>query len=210
MAKSEPERNASRSELPTISSTLLQRVQQMQPDAWSRLVEVFGPIVYRWCRQSGLPGHDATDVVQEVFASVSRGVGNFHRSQADQSFRNWLATITRNRVRDYYRRQAKRPKAQGGTQALMDWQNMADPIEADPIEASLSGDDLEGEISRRVLDLVRVEFEERTWLAFRKTAVEGRLPADVAEDLGMSVASVYQAKSRILRRLRQQLDDLPK
>ncbi|MDP6719668.1 MAG: sigma-70 family RNA polymerase sigma factor, partial [Pirellulaceae bacterium] len=64
--------NPVRGELPSISTTLLVRVQQMQPDAWARLVEVFGPIVYRWCRQSGLSGHDASDVVQEVFASVTR------------------------------------------------------------------------------------------------------------------------------------------
>ena len=68
---------------------------------------------------------------------------------------------------------------------------------------------MDGEISRRVLELVRSEFEERTWLAFKKTAIEEKVPSDVAEELGMSVASVYQAKSRILRRLRQQLADLP-
>jgi len=43
-----------RRELPTLSSTLLQRVRDMNPDGWNRLVEVFGPIVYRWCRQSGV------------------------------------------------------------------------------------------------------------------------------------------------------------
>lgn len=205
MSSDNQQQHPHRSEIPTISSTLLERVQAMQPDAWGRLVEVFGPIVYRWCRQSGLSGHDASDIVQEVFASVSRGIENFHRSAADQSFRNWLATITRNRVRDHYRRLAKQPDAEGGTQAMLNWQSMADPI-----EASLSGDNLEGEISRRVMDLVRSEFEERSWLAFKKTAVEGRYPSAVAEELGMSLASVYQAKSRILRRLRQQLNEIPK
>ena len=175
-------------ELPTISSTLLQQIQDMQPGAWGRLVQVFGPIVYRWCRQSGVPSHDASDIVQEVFSSVSRGITNFHRSQEGQSFRNWLATISRNRIRDYYRRQAKAPTAQGGTEALQAWQNMPDPI-----EESLTGDQLDGEISRRVMELVRAEFEERTWLAFHKTVVEGQLPASVARDLDMNVASVYQA-----------------
>jgi len=199
-----------RNELPSISSTLLDRVRQMQPEAWGRLVEVFGPIVYRWCRQSGLPGQDASDVVQEVFASVSRGIGNFHRSQVDQSFRNWLATITRNRVRDYRRRAAKQPQAAGGTEALAELQNVADPVEPDDLDSTFSGENLEGEISRRVLDLVRSEFEERSWLAFQKTAVLGQLPIEVAEELDMNVAAVYQAKSRILRRLRQLLADLPK
>lgn len=201
--------NTRRSELPSLSSTLLDRVRQMQPDAWARLVEVFGPIVYRWCRQSGLTGHDASDVVQEVFASVARGVENFHRSQEDQSFRNWLATITRNRVRDHWRRSAKQPDAAGGTEALNSLQNVADPNDTS-LDATISSANMEGEISRRMLDLVRSEFEEKSWLAFRMTTVDGRLAADVADELGMTVAAVYKAKSRILRRLRQQLSDLPK
>jgi RNA polymerase sigma-70 factor (ECF subfamily) len=180
----------------------------MQPDAWTRLVEIFGPIVYRWCRQSGLSGHDASDVVQEVFASVSRGIGNFHRSQENQSFRNWLATITRNRVRDFWRRSAKQPGATGGTEALRGLQDLADPLDAS-LDATISVADIEGEVTRRVLDLVRSEFEEKSWLAFQRTAVDGKLAADVALELGMTVAAVYKAKSRIFRRLRQQLGELP-
>ena len=119
-----------------------------------------------------------------------------------------MATITRNRVRDFYRRAARNPRGAGGTENLADWQNLPDPIEQSLSDESLHGE-LDGEISRRVLELVRSEFEERTWLAFKKTAIEEKVPSDVAEELGMSVASVYQAKSRILRRLRQQLADLP-
>lgn len=180
----------------------------MQPDAWTRLVEIFGPIVYRWCRQSGLSGHDASDVVQEVFASVSRGIGNFHRSQENQSFRNWLATITRNRVRDFWRRSAKQPGATGGTDALLGLKNLADPLDAS-LDATITIANIEVEITRRAMDLVRIEFEEKSWLAFQRTAVDGKLAADVAVELGMSVAAVYKAKSRIFRRLRQQLGDLP-
>jgi RNA polymerase sigma-70 factor (ECF subfamily) len=58
------------------------------------------------------------------------------------------------------------------------------------------------------LDLVRGEFENRTWEAFWRTAVEDRPARDVADELGMSVLAVYKAKSRVLRRLRQELGDL--
>lgn len=200
--------NANRKELPSLSSSMLGRVKQMQPDAWTRLVEIFGPIVYRWCRQSGLSGHDASDVVQEVFSSVSHGICNFHRSQENQSFRNWLATITRNRVRDYWRRSAKQPGATGGTEALLGLKNVAEPSDAS-LDATISVADIEVEITRRAMDLVRIEFEEKSWLAFQRTAIDGKLAADVAVELGMSVAAVYKAKSRIFRRLRQQLGDLP-
>ena len=58
------------------------------------------------------------------------------------------------------------------------------------------------------LDLVRAEFEDRTWEAFRRVAIERQSPARVAVELGMSIQAVYKAKSRVLRRLRQELDGL--
>lgn len=192
-----------RTELSSISSTLLDRARQMQPEAWGRLVQVFGPVVYRWCRQSGLPAHDAADVVQEVFVSVSRGIAGFQRSEPQDSFRSWLATITRNRVRDYFRRQTRQPPAQGGSEGMARLQDVPD------VEQSVSTDGLEGEVTRQVVGLVRAEFEDRTWRAFWLTTVDQRQAAVVASELGMSVAAVYQAKSRVLRRLRQQLKELP-
>ena len=81
-----------------------------------------------------------------------------------------------------------------------------------PVEPSDQGhradDELEAWLSRRGLQLVRAEFENRAWGAFWRTAVEGQAPADVAEDLGMSVQAVYKAKSRVLRRLREELGDV--
>ena len=189
----------------SISSTLLDRVRAKRPEAWTRLVELYGPVVYRWCRQSGVRREDAADLVQDVFAAVARGIGTFSRNRPGDSFRAWLATITRNKVRDHFRRLRKTPDAQGGTDAQERWLDLAEPSEA----TSLSGQpELGGLLSRRALELVRVEFENRTWDAFWRTAVEGRSPADVADELGVSVLSVYQAKSRVLRRLRRELGDL--
>ena len=77
----------------------------MDPAGWNRLVLVFAPIVYRWCRRSGIRQADAPDIVQEVFTTVAHGIANFQRQRAQGSFRAWLATITRSRVRDYLRKQ---------------------------------------------------------------------------------------------------------
>lgn len=191
-------------ELPTLSTTLLQRIRDMNPDGWSRLVEVFGPIVYQWCRRAGVSEHDATDVVQEVFASVARGVGNFERQKSSGSFRSWLATITRNQVRDHFRRSQKRPVARGGTEAMSNWREMEESLDLTVDESNF-----DGRVSRRVLELVRSEFEDRTWQAFWKTTIDESSAAEVGEELEMSVAAVYQSKSRVLRRLRQKLAELP-
>ena len=191
-------------EHPTLSSMLLGGVQQMDPDSWSRLVSTFGPIVYRWCRSSGVSESDASDLVQDVFASVARGISRFEREKTEGSFRSWLATITRNRVRDHFRRQANRHTAEGGTEALTRLQQQADSL-----DSSICGDSIDSPLIRRALETVRAEFEETTWKAFWMTTVEGKQASVVAELLGISVASVYQAKSRVLRRLRQRVAEIP-
>ncbi|MEM7478590.1 MAG: RNA polymerase sigma factor, partial [Planctomycetota bacterium] len=112
-------------EHPTLSTGLLGAVQAMDPSGWSRMVTTFGPIVYSWCRSSGVPESDAPDVVQEVFAAVARGIVGFEKNKTKGSFRSWLATITRNKIRDYFRQLAKRQEAQGGTQALQWLQEQA-------------------------------------------------------------------------------------
>lgn len=209
-------------ELPSLSSSLLVRVQAMQPEAWARLVEVFSPIVYRWARQAGLSSADSADVVQDVFIAVAKNVSNFERQKGKASFRCWLATITRNRVRDCFRRKQKYPDGHGGTEGLErlnklpDQNLMGKDIKLSPTEPS--DQDLENSISLaslderlpvRVLELVKANFGEQTWQAFCSTVVKGDSAADVAARFDMSVASVYQAKSRILRQLRERMSELP-
>lgn len=199
--------NQDRPEHPTLSSSLLAGAKQMDSDSWSRLVSTFGPVVYGWARASGVTESDASDVVQNVFASVARGIPSFERQKEKGSFRSWLATITRNRVRDYFRRQAKHDKAIGGTAAMERMQQQPDV--ADDLDSSICPDSALGTIQRRVMESVRAEFEDSTWQAFWMLTVENKTGAEVAEKLGVSLASVYQSKSRILRRMRKRLAELP-
>ncbi len=192
------------SEHPTLSTQWLANVQEMDAESWSRLANVFGPIVYRWCRTSHVPEADAADVVQEVFASVARGIVDFQRQREQGSFRVWLATITRNRVRDYYRRQSKLIAAAGGTEAMQALQQHAEGL-----DESISLVGIETTLTQRLLQQVRSEFEHVTWNAFWQTTIEEQPVSEVARALGISPASVYQAKSRVLRRLRQRVAELP-
>lgn len=202
-------------ELPSLSTSLLLRAQAMEPDAWARLVQVFSPIVYRWARQSGLSADDSTDVVQDVFVAVAQNINRFGRHKEKGSFRSWLATITRNRVRDAFRRKLKMPDGIGGTEALRTLENMGTrhPRNDDPsdqqLEETISLADLECQLPLGVLKLVKQQTEEKTWQAFWATTVLGDSANDVAERMNMNVASVYQAKSRILRRLRTLMKEIP-
>lgn len=203
MSSVEPN-SAAAPEHPTLSSMQLDGVRAMEPVAWSRMVTTFGPIVYRWCRTSGVKESEAPDVVQEVFASVARGIATFEREKTQGSFRSWLATITRNKVRDHFRHQAKSQQAEGGTEALMYLQQFAEEL-----DSTICAETAEASIVRLVLGQVEAEFEPATWRAFWLTTIENRRAADVSAELGVSAASVYQAKSRVLRRLRGRLAELP-
>ncbi len=190
-------------EHPTLSSMFLTSLQSLDPEGWRRLVHVFGPIVYRWCRTSGISEQDAADVVQEVFASVARGIPKFQPQKEQGSFRSWLATITRNRVRDYFRKYSRAQPATGGTAAHLQWQQLEESL-----DSTISTDSTRSSVVRRVLEGVRAEFEKSTWQAFWLTAVEGQSAAEVSAAISISTASVYQAKSRVLRRLRQRLAEM--
>jgi len=190
----------------SVSSGLLDRVRARQPEAWRRLVRLYGPVVYGWCRQSGIQASDAADVVQEVFQSVSTAINGFRRNRPGDSFRGWLWTITRNKLRDHFRHRQGLPAAQGGTEA----QQRLAQIPDNPPDSSSVDDKIDGSqsLTNRGLELVRAEFEDRTWQAFWRATVDAQPAAAVADELGMTVAAVYKAKSRVMRRIRQELGDL--
>ncbi len=164
-------------------------------------------MVFGWCRGAGLRADDAADVRQEVFRAVAGAIAGFRRDQPGDSFRGWLWHITQNKLRDFFRRQRQQPVAAGGTTFQQQLQEVPFPEGGETAAPGASAEE-QGEVYRRALDLVRGEFEERTWQAFWRTAVEGRSAAEAAAGLGMSAGAVYVAKSRVLRRLREEFGEL--
>ena len=123
-------------------------------------MHLYAPLVARWCSHGGVSGQDADDVQQEVFQAVAASLPNFRRDRSGDTFRGWLRGITRNKILDHYRRRQRAPEAQGGTEAYRQLQELA--AQPWPEDAA---DDLSGLYHRR-LELVKVEFEQRTWEAF--------------------------------------------
>jgi RNA polymerase sigma-70 factor (ECF subfamily) len=188
------------------SPSLLERVKADDAAAWDRLIGLYAPLVYRWCRRAHLPEQEIADVFQDVFQAVATHIAAFRREGAADTFRGWLRTITRNKVRDHFRRIGREPGGAGGTEAQLLFARLPDdrPDEGDPDEGSADRG-----LFGRALELLRAEFEDRTWRAFWLTAVEDRAAGEVALELGMSPGAVRVAKSRVLRRLRQELGELP-
>lgn len=187
------------------STALLECVRRNEPLAWRQLCQLYGPLVYAWCRKLGISPSDTPDVAQEVFRSVHGHVAGFRRDQPGQSFRAWLWTITRNKARDFFRSRAGREIAIGGTDAQL---RLLDHAE-EPDSHSF-GSSSHWQIRPEVLlglETVRAEFEDRTWQAFWRTAVDEIPTATVAQELQMSVNAVRLARSRVLRRLRETLDE---
>ncbi len=186
----------------TMSTALLVGLKAQDADAWRRLVHLYGPVVYTWCKRRGLQPSDAEDVAQEVFRTVLLRVADFRRERQDSTFRGWLWTITRNKLGDYIRRCGAHPQPAGGSEARERLEQVADADLGDEPDA-----DDGGLLYRRALDLIRAEFEQPTWESFWRVVGGGQRPADVAAALGLSLNAVYLAKSRVLRRLREELGE---
>jgi RNA polymerase sigma-70 factor (ECF subfamily) len=184
--------------------SLLDRARAHDPQAWQRLLELYRPLVLSWCARSGVNATDAEDVAQEVFTAAAGALDRFRRDRPGDTFRGWLRVIARNQIAMLFRRDRGTPQAEGGSSAWQTLQGVIDPLPG-------PGDDEAvelGELYQRATQLIRGEFEERTWRAFELTVIEDRAPADVAQELDMTVNNVRQAKSRVLRRLREEIGDL--
>jgi RNA polymerase sigma-70 factor (ECF subfamily) len=191
----------------TTSLSLLERARAQDPQAWRRLLDLYGPLIYHWCRRSGLRGDDAGDVLQNVFRAVARNLGQFRRQQAGDTFRGWLWSITRNKLRDHFRGRRNRPEVLGGSEAQRWFREHPGPDDEEPPDDAVSISQ-ERLVFRRALERIRGEFEEKTWLAFWRSAVDGLDTAAIAAELSMSPCAIRKAKSRVLRRLRKELGDL--
>jgi RNA polymerase sigma-70 factor, ECF subfamily len=188
------------------SRSLLDCVRAGETGAWDRLVALYAPLVFHWCRRRGLQEQDVADIFQEVFLAVATHIGGFRKERPADTFRGWLHRITGNKLNDHFRRRGAEPDGVGGTEANQRLAQLAAPPESEADSAAEA--DAERGLFHRALELIRGAFEERTWRAFWRTAVEGAAAADVAADLGMTPGAVRVAKSRVLHRLREELGDL--
>ena len=166
---------------------------------------IYEPLVYGLARRKGLQDADARDLCQEVFRTVAQAIDRWDPDPARGSFRGWLSRIARNLLVNFLTRRPYRLRGSGST-------SVQELLEAQPADDPSATALFEAEYRRRLFrwaaEEVKSEFAPKTWHAFWQTAVEGRPPADVAAELGLSVGAVYIARSRALARLRHRIDQL--
>jgi RNA polymerase sigma-70 factor (ECF subfamily) len=169
-------------------------------DDWRRLDDLYRPLLRAWIARAGVPASDANDLVQEVLLVVLAKIGEFERRR-EGSFRAWLRTILANKVRDYFRGQKHQPTATGDSDFLRRLDELESPESA---LSKLWDREHDEHIARELLKRVQGDFAPKTWQAFRRHVMEGEPAAQVAEALGLTLNSVLLAKSRVLKRLRQE------
>ena len=181
------------------SITLFERLRQ--PDnheAWDRFVDLYTPLLLYWARQRGLQETDAADLAQEVLLIVCQQLPTFEYDPS-RRFRGWLRTVAVNKANEFYRRR-------------MIGDRLAAQVEPDAFAAPdvemFWEHEYRQHLFARALQLMQGEFEPKTWQAALESVTGDRPVAEVARALGMSPAAVYQSRSRVLRRLRHELQGL--
>jgi RNA polymerase sigma-70 factor (ECF subfamily) len=185
--------------------SLLLRAQTGETDAWKDLTDVYRPLILGWLNHQGVPARDLEDLSQEVLLSVVKNLPGFQHSGQRGAFRTWLRTIVCRRAADYWRAIDADTQARGGSGAAAALQAIADPDS----ELNRQWDEEHDRyVVHCLLDMVEEEFEPITLQAFRRLAFDGISGAEAAQELGLSVAAVYVAKSRVLARIRQKAEGL--
>lgn len=188
----------------TRASLLIRLKDSRDREAWYEFEEIYRPVVLRLAQRNGLQAADADDLVQQVFSAVARAIEHWQSDPQRARFRTWLHRITRNQILNALTR-GPRDRGTGDTamiQQLRDW-----PA-ADGPASELVQLESRRELFRWAARQIRDEFQPDTWQAFWLTAVEGQDPETVARRLARSVGSVYTARSRVVRRLRERLAEI--
>lgn len=188
------------------SSSLLLRVKEQEPAAWKRLVHLYLPLVYSWCRRAHLREDAAQDVSQDVFLAVWGHIRAFRRDRPGDTFRGWLRIIVRHKICDHIRDIRGEPAGIGGQDDMM--QTLPDNFPMVP-EPDAEQDSNEASfLAHRAIALIRAEFSDEYWRAFEAVVMHDQDPTEVAEALHISRNKVYLAISRIKRRLREEFGDV--
>ena len=186
------------------SATLLARLRKVPPDqaAWAQFADRYGRKIYGWCRQWNLTEADAEDVAQNVLLKLAEKMRLFEYDSS-RSFRGWLKTITRHAWSDYWSGR-KAVVAAGGSQVL----EMMRTVEAREDLVLKLDEEFDRELLDEAMARVRMRVVPRTWEAFERTAMRSESGADAAKALGMKVATVFVARSKVQKMLQEELRKL--
>lgn len=180
----------------TTPPSLLDRIRDHDnTSAWETFCDVYSPLLYDYCRKRGLQSSDAADVVQEVLLRVAKGISKFEYDPAKGRFRDWLYQIVYHEIcRMAQKRKPNIP--------------IANEPEMEDTANREWDEHFHNHILRTALERVKPRFEESTWDAFTLVWLHNESPNYVARKLARPLDFVYLSKSRVLKRLRLEVEQL--
>lgn len=181
--------------------SLLERLRTQSAESeesWVRFVEVYAPLLLQWSQRLAIPPNDRLDIVQDTFAKLLVGIKRYRRDD-HSSFRSWLFTVLRNTWLDAKRNSKSRMKSPLPA--------LDEPSVSDPAEEWAQGE-YRNYLLRRIQRLVVADFPKVSQRAFQLSVIDGVPPHEIAAQLGISTNAVYLIRSRILRRIREELSGL--
>jgi RNA polymerase sigma-70 factor (ECF subfamily) len=188
----------------TRASLLVQIRDGANEGAWREFTNLYGPVIYGFARKRGLQDADAADLMQDVLRSISSAIDRLDYDRSRGTFRGWLFTITRNKVYNFLAARRIRPQGSGDSAT-----NRMLAEQPDSDEGSAAWEvEYQRRIAAMAMEHIKSEFQPNTWQAFRLTAVEGRPVAEVAKQVGLSAGAIYVAKSRVLARLKEEVEQM--
>ena len=193
-------------ESPVTRASLLVRLRDgSNQDAWREFLELYSPLVYGFVRNRGLQDADAADLLQDVLRSVAGALERLDYDKQKGGFRAWLFTITRNKLSTFLTSRRSQNQASGDSDqhALL----TAHPDRSNDLEQDWDRE-FQRQLAARAMQTIQAEFEDKTWQAFWQTAVDGLSAAEVSRRISLSAGAIYVAKSRVLARLKEEVERL--
>lgn len=188
----------------TRESLILQVKDPANLAAWEQFVDLYRPVIFRIARARGVQDADAEDLAQQVLAAIAGAVGRWEKSDKSTRFRHWLRRIARNAIINAVTR---RPSDQAtGSSSVQDLLS-SEPARDDPNDV-LVETEVRRELYLRAARIVRTDVNEETWQAFEMTVLKDMSGADAARELGKTIGTVYAARSRVMKRLRDAVVEL--
>jgi RNA polymerase sigma-70 factor (ECF subfamily) len=186
---------------PKTNTQLLLRVRDASDhEAWAEFAEIYCPVIVRLAKTKGMQDADAEDLSQRVLISIAAAIDRFEPDADRARFRTWLRRVAENAILNALTRGRREESGDESIRSL---------LEREPATFGPDSDLLRIEYRREIFQLaarqIRYEFEPATWEAFWQTAVEGRDIDQVAAELGKQRGSIYAARSRVIRRLKQKV-----
>lgn len=177
-------------------TTLLARLGTGQDHAaWAEFVGRYGDLIRGFCIRRGLQPADCEDVQQDVLLSLSKSMPGFRYDPSKGLFRSYLKTVVIHAI-------LKKSRQTSDHIPLPDSESSPDAPDEQQWEQEWRQYHLR--LAMRTID---AEFNPTDRRAFAMYALDGKDAGEVSRDLGVSTEVVYQAKSRVLKRLSQLIDE---